>query len=184
MLPNSANETEQQAQARILELHLSSDLTLAVLRHLGYADVKVTLVKHGKVVGSGPFADVQPWIFNVEATLTDKGREMAKAQGLMGDKAIPLARREVIEVTGVRKEGIRGEAEFTWKAIPSEVGKAFDQSSNIFKSLPPELRDALTKSRGVGPFATSATIDWSVIHNSSAVFQKYDDGWRLTGVRV
>lgn len=184
MLPDSADETEQHAQARVLDMHLSSDLTLAVLRHLGYADVKAIVIKQGKVAGSGPFADIQPWVFSIEASLTEKGQEAAKAQGLTGDKAIALANREMVEVTGVKKEGIRGEAEFTWKAVPTEAGKAFDPSSDTFKSLPSELREALTKSRGVGPFATNATADWSAIHQTGAVFQKYDDGWRLTGVRI
>ncbi|HEX8162906.1 MAG TPA: hypothetical protein VF538_13635 [Pyrinomonadaceae bacterium] len=183
MLPNSADETEQEALARVLDMHLSSNIALAVLRHLGYAEVKVTLVKHAKVEGSGPFANIQPWVFNIAATLTDKGRQAAKFQGLTGDKAVPLARREIVEVTGIRKEGIRGEADFTWKTVPTEAGEAFDPSTDTFKSLPPELREALTKSRGIGPFASSATGNWADIHKTSAAFQKYDDGWRLTGIR-
>lgn len=184
MLPNSADETEQEALARVLDIHLSSNPALAVLRHLGYVEVKVTLVKPAKVEGRGLFANIQPWVFNIEETLTDKGRKAAKSQGLTGEKALPLARREVVEVTGVRKEGIRGEAEFTWKAVPTEAGKALDPASDMFKSLPSELRDALTKSRGIGPFASNATIDWADIHKTFAAFQRYDDGWRLTGVRI
>lgn len=184
MQPDSADETEQEALARVLDMEMSSDLTLAVLRYLGYADVKITMVKHGKVEGKGPFADIQPWVFNIEATLTDKGKEAAKSQGLTGDKAVPLAHREVVEVTGIRKEGIPGEADFTWKAVPTEAGKAFDPASNTFKNLPSELREALTKSRGIGPFASSGTTNWADVYKAGAVFQKYDDGWRLTGVRV
>ena len=179
--PDSPDETEQEARARVVDMHLSSNPALAVLRHLGYAEVRATLVRHARVPDR---ALPEPWVFNLEPTLTDKGMEAAKSQGLTGDKAMPLARREMVEVTGVRKEGIRGEAEFTWKAVPTEVGKAFDPTSDTFKSLPPELRDALTKSRGIGPFASSATIDWAGIHKSAAAFQRYDDGWRLTGVRI
>lgn len=179
--PNSPDETEQEARARVIDMHLSSNLALAVLRHLGYAEVRATLVRHARVHDR---ALPEPWVFNLEPTLTDKGREAAKSQGLAGDKSVPLARREVVEVTGVRKEGIRGEAEFIWKAVPTEAGKAFDPTSDTFKSLPPELREALTKSRGIGPFASSATIDWADVHKTNAVFQKYDDGWRLTGVRL
>jgi hypothetical protein len=179
--PISPDETEEQALSRLIDMHLSSNPTLAVLRHLGYAEVRGTLVRRARVqAGTLP----EPWIFNLETTVTDKGRGAARSQGLTGDKAVPLARREVVEVTGVRKEGIRGEAEFTWKAVPTEAGKAFDPSSDTFKSLPPELREALTRSRGIGPFAGSATIDWADIHKSAAAFQKYDDGWRLTGIRI
>jgi hypothetical protein len=179
--PDSPDETEQEARARVIEMHLSSNPTIAVLRHLGYAEVRATLVRHARVPDR---ALPEPWVFNLEPTLTDKGREAAKSQGLTGDKAVPLARREVVEVTGVRKEGIRGEAEFTWKAVPTEAGKAFDPSGDTFKSLPPGLREALTKSRGIGPFASSSTGNWADVHKTSAVFQKYDDGWRLTGVRL
>jgi hypothetical protein len=182
MLPDSADESEQQALARVLDMELSSDLTLATLRQLGYADTKITLVKHASVSGRGPLADIRPWVFDIEAVLTDKGRELAKSQGMTGDKAVPLARRELVEVTGVRKEGIRGEADFTWKAVPTEAGKAFDPSSDTFKSLPAGLREALTKGRGVGPFAASAAAGWSGVKRAGAAFQKYDDGWRLMGI--
>lgn len=179
--PDSHDEMEQEARARVIAMHLSSNPALAVLRHLGYAEVRATLVRHARVPDR---ALPEPWVFNLEPTLTDKGREAAKSQGLTDDKTVPLARREVVEVTGVRKEGIRGEAEFTWKAVPTEAGKAFDPMSDTFKSLPPELREALTKSRGIGPFARGATIGLADLHRTSAVFQKYDDGWRLTGVRL
>ncbi|HEX8163538.1 MAG TPA: hypothetical protein VF538_16835 [Pyrinomonadaceae bacterium] len=179
--PESPDETEQEARARVIDMHLSSNPALAVLRRLGYTEVRATLVRHARVPDR---ALPEPWVFNLELTLTDKGREAAKSQGLTDDKTVPLARREVVEVTGVRKEGIRGEAEFTWKAVPTEAGQAFDLTSDTFKSLPPELREALTKARGIGPFASSATIDWADVHKTSAVFQKYDDGWRLTGVRL
>jgi hypothetical protein len=183
MLPDSADETEQQALARVLDMELSSDLTLAALRQLGYADAKITVLKHASVSGRGPLADIQPWVFNIEAVLTDKGRELAKSQGMTGDKAVPLARREIVEVTGIRKEGIRGEADFTWRAVPTEAGKAFDPSSDAFKSLPQGLREALTKSRGVGPFAAAATAGWAGVNKAGAAFQKYDDGWRLMGIQ-
>jgi hypothetical protein len=183
MLPDSADESEQQALSRVLDMEMSSDPTLATLRQLGYADARITLVKRASVSGRGPLADIRPWVFDIEAVLTDKGRELAKSQGMAGDKAVPLARREMVEVTGVRKEGIRGEADFTWRAVPTEAGKAFDPSSDTFKSLPAGLREALTKSRGVGPFAADATAGWSGVNKASAAFQKYDDGWRLTGIR-
>jgi hypothetical protein len=182
VLPNSADESEQQALARVLDMEMSSDPTLAALRQFGYADTKITLVKRASVSGSGPLADIRPWVFDIEAVLTDKGRAMAKSQGMTGDKAVPLARRELVEVTGIRKEGIRVEADFTWRAVPTEAGEAFDPSSDAFKSLPAGLREALTKGRGVGPFASAAAAGWSGINKAGAAFQKYDDGWRLMGI--
>lgn len=184
LLPDSADETEEHAVARQTDIELSSNPALAVMRHLGYVDLKVTVVERAHVPGRGTLEGVQPWVFSVEATLTDKGRELAKSEGAKGEKAVPLARRELIEVTGVRKEGIRGEADFTWRAVPTEAGEAFDPSSDAFKRLPEELRQALTRSRGVGPFAGSAALGWGGVQKASASFQKYDDGWRLTGARL
>jgi hypothetical protein len=183
LLPNSSEETEQEAQARAIDIYMSSNQGVAVLRHLGYVKVKAMLIKHGKVEGTGPFASRQPWIFKIEATLTDKGREVGKSQGITDGKAVVLARREVIEITGIRKEGIQAAADFTWEALPTEAGKAFDPTSEIFKSLTPELQEAVTKRRGIGPFGSSSTVNWNEVHKSTAGFQKYDDGWRLTTIR-
>lgn len=83
------------------------------------------------------------------------------SQGGLGDNAVVLARREVIEVTGVRERAGQAAADFTWKTVPNEAGKALDPSSDVFKGLPQELRDALRKSKGIGPFGHSATQDWS-----------------------
>jgi hypothetical protein len=179
--PRARDETAEQAQERALNTYFSSSLTIGVLSELGYVAVKPVLVKPAQLQG-GPL-EITPWFFKVEVTLTDKGRQLAKAQGLTDEKAVPLAHREIVEVTGIRTQGIAGAAEFTWQAVPTEAGKGFDPTTDVFKSLPPELQQVLTKSRGIGPFASSATIDWNVSHKAMANFQKYDDGWRLRGIR-
>jgi len=182
-LPNSSDETESEAQSRAMDIYLSSNRGIAVLRHLGYVEVKAALVKPGKVEGSGTFASRRPWVFKIEPELTNKGRDAAMSQGVTENKAVILGRRKVIEVTGIRKEGIQAAVDFTWKAVPTEAGEAFDPTNNTFKSLPPELQGELTKTQGIGPFGSSMIVNWNETYKSTAGFQKYDDGWRLTSIR-
>jgi non-canonical (house-cleaning) NTP pyrophosphatase len=181
--PQSADETEQTATERAMEMYLSDNRQIAVLRHLGYVEVTATVLKKAEIKGSGVFASIKPWIFKIEPSLTEKGKAATKPQTDSTNKEVVLARREVVELTGIRKEGIQAAADFTWKAVPTEAGKAFDPTSDTFKSLPPELQEAVTKSQGVGPFGSSSTVNWNEIYKSTASFQKYDDGWRLAAIR-
>jgi len=50
--------------------------------------------------------------------------------------AIPAARREVIAVTGISKQGTTADVEFTWRWIPvNEVGAAFYAEDQHYRSL-------------------------------------------------
>jgi hypothetical protein len=109
--PRARDETAEQAQERALNTYFSSSLTIGVLYELGYVSVKPVLVKPAQLKG-GPL-EITPWFFKIEVTLTDKGQQLAKAQGLTDDKTVPLAHREIVEVTGIRTQGIEGAAEFT-----------------------------------------------------------------------
>jgi hypothetical protein len=182
LFPQSTDETEEAVRERALRNYLSSNPALAVLRYLGYVQAAVAVVRAYEEKHVRGFPVKSPWVLKIEPTLTEKGKSLAGSQGLPDGNAVVLARREVIEVTGVREGVGQAAADFTWKAIPTEAGEAFDQTSDTFKSLPQELRDALTKSRGIGPFGRSATQDWSQVHKAAANFQKYDDGWRLTSI--
>lgn len=182
LFPQSPDETEEGVRDRALRTYMSSSPTLAVLRYLGYVKVGATVVQPYEEKNVRGFPVKSPWVLKIEPTLTEKGKSLAGSQGLAGSNAVVLARREVIEVTGVRERAGQAAADFTWKAVPTEAGKAFDPTSDVFKSLPHELRDALTKSRGIGPFGRGATQDWSQVNKATADFQKYDDGWRLTSI--
>jgi hypothetical protein len=49
--------------------------------------------------------------------------------------AIPAARRELVEITGVTKQGSAADVEFTWKWIPlNEIGAALYSSDLRYKS--------------------------------------------------
>jgi hypothetical protein len=184
LFPQSPDETEEAVRKRALQNYLSSSPTFAVLRHLGYVEVDATVVRPYEEKNVRGFPVKSPWVLKIEPVLTEKGKSMAVSQGLPGGNAVALARREVVEVTGVRERAGQAAADFTWKTVPTEAGKALDPTSDIFNGLPQELRDALTKSRGVGPFGRDATQDWSRINKATADFQKYDDGWRLTSISL
>jgi hypothetical protein len=182
IFPESPDETEQEVRARVLRIYLSSHTTLTVLRHLGYVDVNISVVEPYRVKNVRGFSIPSPWVFKIEPTLTGKGKEMARSQGLAGDRAVPLARREVAEVTGVRQKDGQAAVDFTWKVIPTEAGRALDPAADTFKSLPPELQQALTRSKGIGPFGRAETQGWDQVLKATAGFQKYDDGWRLVSI--
>lgn len=182
LFPQSPNETEEAVRERALRNYLSSNPTVAVLRHLGYVEAEVIVVRAYEVKEVRGFPIKSPWVLKIEPALTEKGKSLAVSQGLTGGNAVALARREVVGVTGVREKAGQAAVDFTWKTSPTEAGKAFDPMSDVFKGLPQELRDALMKSRGVGPFGRGATQDWSRVNKASADFQKYDDGWRLASI--
>jgi hypothetical protein len=144
-------------------------------------EVNVSVVEPPRQTVKGSSATT-PWVLNIEPTLAEKGRDLAKSQGLTGDRAVPLAKRQLIEVTGVKEQGGQAVADFTWKAVPNEAGEAFDPSSATFKSLPQRLQAVLRKERGIGPFARAATQGWGEVSKATAGFQKYDDGWRLAAL--
>ncbi len=182
LFPESPDETEQEVRARVLRIYLSSHQTLTVLRHLGYVDVNISVAEPYQVKTIRGFSTPSPWVFKIEPTLTGKGKELARSQGVTGDQAVPLARREVVEITGIRQKDGQAAVDFTWKAIPTEAGRALDPATDTFKSLPAELQQALTKSKGIGPFGRAETQGWDQVLKATAGFQKYDDGWRLVSI--
>jgi hypothetical protein len=113
------------------------------------------------------------WSFDVEPLLTEKGIELAS--GGREDQSVPsvrLAQRELVEVTGITKAGDQtAQAEYTWKEEPTAAGLAFSPGSPEHEGLPPALRQALRE--------RNQTKDFDKVRRGRAVFQLYDDGWRL-----
>jgi hypothetical protein len=182
LFPESPEEDEEGVRARVLRNYYSSYPAMAVLKHLGYMYAVATVVKPYEVKYNTAFPTKSPWVFKIDPALTEKGKELARSQGVKGERSLLVARREVIEVTGIRERQGQAAAVFTWKAIPTEVGKIFDPSSDTFKSLPQELRGKLSETRGIGPFGGNSTQDWNQTYKATANFQKYDDGWRVTSI--
>lgn len=184
LFPQSPDETEDAVRERALRNYLSSNPTVVVLHHLGYIEANVTVVQAYEEKNVRGFPVKSPWVLKIEPTLTEKGKSLAGSEGIPGGNAVVLARREVIEVTGVREQGGQATGDFSWRAVPNEAGEAFDPSSGTFNGLPQELQAALRKERGIGPFARAATEGWGQVRKATAGFQKYDDGWRLTALSL
>jgi hypothetical protein len=195
----AADESEQNAQARAVEFYLNDQPMLAVLKYLNLIEVKAEVVEKPKVIKAPEIIVNRPdgtvaktpvgndqltqWSFTIRTNLTAEGKEAAQSD----ERSIPLYTKRVIEVTGITntsgQEG-RARAEFTWRTVPTSVGEAFDPTSQTYKSLPPELQQLLRKPVGImqkTPLSSTSEID-SSIQKGVAAFQRYDDGWRLTGI--
>ena len=164
---------EEFALRRFLESHTD----LAVLDHLGLVDFKVNKIEY-------PDSASSPVV--VAATLTGQGRSASgEWQESGGGWIVPIARRELVEVTGLTDgegEAKTARAEYTWRWQPTEFGKYFDTSRREHQSLPESIRrnlggvsmaDVLRQLGGVIVFDSSKT------QTASASFRLYDDGWRL-----
>jgi hypothetical protein len=141
-----------------------------VLRQLGLMDVRATLRK-------SPAENHGVWSFGMEPFLTERG-EKATAVEQAGEVglSVALARKEIVEVTGITKSGDAiAQAQYTWRETPTEAGQAFVPDTPEYESLPASLQQLLEQRR--------QTKDYRKTKRGAAVFQLFDDGWRLTAVR-
>lgn len=100
-----------------------------VLQHHGW--ISATNARCPADVASTPCWDV---------ALTPSGVDIVRAL-ISADEtsrpsfAIPAARRELIEITGISKQGSAADVEFTWKWVPlNEIGAALYSSDLRYKS--------------------------------------------------
>lgn len=194
----SADEEETAAQQRAVEAFLDNHPALAVLKYLGLIDFAAQLIQKPQVIKApeirverpnGTMArtplgrdSLEPWKFDIRVSLTEKGQKAAGSD----KRSIPLYTRRVIDVTGIIKTQNGGaQAEFTWQAVPTAVGEAFDPTSEEYKNLPLQLQQGLRKPTGLlqrTPLADTSEIN-TAIKRGVAYFQRYDDGWRLISVQ-
>ena len=121
------------------------------------------------------------WNFNERYVVTDKGRKMWEDLKLpVNETTVPLATPVFLEITGITKQGESNAiVEFKWKWNPNEIGKALDQSTEEYKKLPEDLKKKLNQ---VDPYISpNRFYSWESDKQrlGKAMFQKYDDGWRL-----
>lgn len=171
--------TEEEALARAIELFFFNHPQMLVLKHLGYIDVRASVVEKSiekdRLMGPGF------WKVRREVFLTEQGKAEARKYKGVDTSEIPVTQPEFVEVTGVTKmQPNLATAEFTWKEIPTTFGQAFDVSSSTYKSLPADLQQKLLMRR-MG--TRGITRDYTRPQQSQAMFQLYDDGWRLLSVR-
>jgi hypothetical protein len=164
--PLSADEPEAEAQARAAENYYQAHPQMDALRRLGLMDVRATTREK-------PGENHGVWAFDVEPLLTEKGKDLAS--GDREDQGVPsviLARRELVEVTGIIKAGDQtAQTEYTWKEAPTAAGCALSPGSPEHESLPAALRQTLRE--------RNQTKDFDKVRRGRAAFQLYDDGWRL-----
>jgi hypothetical protein len=170
---------EPEPVVRALELFFEDRPVMGVLHHLGLIEATATAVKRPQVLAYTGYLTM--WEFRVTPRLTAKGKKAVRAAGGVGEDSIPAFRREIVEVTGIRKEGPnRAEVDFTWKAVPTEAGEAFDPTSDTFKWLPPNLQQKITR---VNILGNSLKTSFGEARGATARLQLYDDGWRVDSVR-
>lgn len=171
----SLNESEEVARERAIDDYARAHVEIAAFRHLGLIDLRATLIE-------GPTTAHEWWRFSVESVLTEKGEgEAVDESEDKGRKGIIISRREMIEVTGVTapKEGA-AQAEFTWKDIPTPAGEAFDPASDAYRGLPDWLRQGIAgPPAGLG---RSLERRYDSVRKGKALFQLYDDGWRVQSI--
>lgn len=179
----SGVETPDQAAARRLKEYFERNPQLAVANHLGLVEVKIKTLNSEQPTPR--YTDVEPkWRFEEDYLATDKAKVLWKEYDLQPtERSVPLAEKEIVEITGITKQGEdQAAAQFTWKYVPNEIGKAFDKSTSEFKSLPSELQQLLDGTLPPSDLVSrreNKTMAFSSIRQGQALFRRYDDGWRL-----
>ena len=176
----SAAETVEQAKARDLKSFLESYPDIDAARHLGFTDLEQILVREDAYVTGR--MEIPSWYLTRRVRANEKGRQLWRDLQLpVKDDSLPVGKKRFGEVTGITKQGeTQAIADFTFRWVPNELGKALDPNTEEFKQLPEEVRRRLTQKKGL--FQTSDSADWSGERQGKALFQKYDDGWRLVRV--
>lgn len=175
----SDSEKVEEAKPRYLQRFLQYHPRIAVLNHLGLISIEQSLLREEKAVGTQVPA---MWYFSVKARLSEQGRALWKEYGLpAAEDAIPLARREFVSITGIMSQGEnRAQADFNWKWSANKIGLAFQENTDEFKALPLEMQKGL---RGQTEANRQAlTENWSGERKGKASFERFDDGWRISGM--
>jgi hypothetical protein len=170
---------EPEPVERALELFFEDRPVMGVLHHLGLIEATATAVERPQRLAYTGY--LTTWKFRITPRLTAKGKKTVRAAGGAGEDSVPAFSREIIEITGIRKEGAnRAEVEFTWRAVPTEAGEAFDPTSDTFKSLPPTLQQKITH---VNILGNSLKTSFGEARRATARLQLYDDGWRVDYIK-
>lgn len=174
-IPALSEDEDPVPYDRAIEAFFENYADMGVLRELGLVMSEATLTdRPQKLIPTGTLIG---WRFSINTRLTVKGREAAKAEGSTGEDALPLFKKEILEVSGVRKQSEnRAQAEFTWKAVPTPIGEAFDPASKAFKSLPAKLQQKVSQPT---LFGNSLKLEFGETRKAVGYFQLYDDGWRV-----
>lgn len=173
----SAVETVEQAKARDLKTLLESYPDVETANVLGYTVIEQSLIKEDPFNMGG--MNIPRWYLTCKVRANERGRQLWQQMNLaVRDEVLPIGRKEFVAVSGIANQGdAQAIADFTYKWKPNELGRALDERTEEFKKLPEEVRARLAQKKGL--LHASDSIDWSGERQGKAIFQKYDDGWRL-----
>lgn len=176
----SADETVEGAKRRDLQTFLESYPDIAAANHLGYIVIEQNLIK--EIPYTAGTMIIPGWQLTRKARAGKRGEQLWQEIKLpVREEALPIGKKEFVAVSGITKQGdTQAIAEFTYKWKPNELGRNLDEQTEEFKKLPEEVRTRLTQKKGL--MHASSSIDWSGERQGKAVFQKFDDGWRLVKV--
>jgi hypothetical protein len=106
-----------------------------------------------------------------------------KEWGSSGREGLPLYRRKIVEITGISKSvNNKAEVQYTWKAVPTELGQTFDANGSFFKGLTPDQQGKLRQPVGLFGVRGSVVRDYNEVFKGTAGLQLFDDGWRLVNL--
>ena len=181
----SDSDTKEAAMERDLKDLLYQNANIAIAHHLGYIDINQKFIKEQK-----RFMGIDP-NFKIAVTIrtNEKGKEYWEnadlPEGIEVNKEtqLPIAVKEFGEVTGITKQGENTAlVNFTYNWIPNDLGKYLDASEPEFQKLPDDIKKWLQGIRADS--LPNKTITWKGKRTGQAIFQKFDDGWRLELVKM
>lgn len=162
-----------------LELNPKYDTAVTMAQAAGYVDV----IPDGEGF----------WKVN----LTDPGRVFVQAYHVVPEPPsgsshcgyqfypLPLATAHVAEVTGIVFGEKTAQVEFGWNWTLTDLGRELKPDGKIYSGLNDVHRDSLKMwfLANPGPrlqIPVPSDEELRVAHHDTALFVKYDDGWRLT----
>lgn len=169
----------ENSKTEDLELSPKYDTAVAMAQAAGYVDV----IPDGEGF----------WKVN----LTDPGRAFVQAYHVVPEPppgsshcgyqfySLPLATAHVAEVTGIVLDEKAAQVEFGWNWTLTDLGRELKPDGKIYSALNDVQRDSLKMwlSANPGPrlqIPVPSDEELRVAHHDTALFFKYDDGWRLT----
>ena len=183
----TADETAEQAIPRVRADFMQRHPQLFVAEQLGFIKLQFTGGELGERPMGAPRFDnrLGYWTFKPTAEITDAGRKLWTDLNLeIDEKNLPLAQRSEPEITGLKDENqSMKSSDFTFRWEPTKLGKAFDQQSDEFKQMPPDLQQALGKvQQNIFGGGTNNIADFKNARTGRAFFQRFDDGWRISNL--
>jgi hypothetical protein len=177
------DEPETDVQVRAVPIFYDRYPVMSVLKQMGLINEKLTATqKPWRPSFVGP--TFLSWRFKVDPYLTDKGKDFVnRERGSSGGEGLPLYRRQIVQITGITKSADgKAEVQYSWKAIPTELGQTFDANGSFLKSLPAKQQEKLR--RPVGLFGVNGSVvrNYDDAFQGKVNFQLFDDGWRVVSL--